>query len=91
NILLETVPKGMNTEIISSELYKEIPEITKITDMHVWEITSGMYSFTAHLLTSTNDAKKLREILEVINKLLYERHGIEHSTIQFELTNVQKP
>jgi cobalt-zinc-cadmium efflux system protein len=87
--LLETAPKGMNIDIISSELQKNIPEITQITDMHIWEITSGMYSFTAHLQTNITDSQKLRELLEKINKLLDEKYGIEHTTIQLESTPTQ--
>jgi cobalt-zinc-cadmium efflux system protein len=86
NVLLETAPKGMNTDIITSELRKNIPEITQITDMHIWEITSGMYSFTAHMQTDITDSEKLKEILEKINKLLDEKYGIQHTTIQLEST-----
>jgi len=86
NILMETAPKGMNIDIVSSELQKNIPEIAEITDMHIWEITSGMYSFTAHIQTNITEPEKLREILEKINKLLDEKYGIEHTTIQLEST-----
>ncbi len=89
NVLLETAPKGMNTNTVSSELQKNIPEITQITDMHIWEITSGMYSFTAHLQTDAADSEKLREILERVNKLLDEKYGIEHTTIQLEPRRTQ--
>jgi len=86
NVLMENAPKGMDINTVSSELQKSIPEITQITDMHIWEITSGMYSFTAHLQTNVTDSEKLREILEKINKLLDEKYGIEHTTIQLEPT-----
>jgi cobalt-zinc-cadmium efflux system protein len=89
NVLLETAPKGMNTDIISTEIQKNVPEITQITDMHIWEITSGMYSFTAHMQTNIADSDKLREILERINKLLDEKYGIEHTTIQLEPIRTQ--
>jgi len=86
NVLLETAPKGMNTDMVSSELRKNIPEITGITDMHIWEITSGMYSFTAHMQTNITDCGKLKELTEKIGKLLNEKYGIEHTTIQLEST-----
>jgi cobalt-zinc-cadmium efflux system protein len=89
NVLMENAPKGMDINTVSSELQKNIPEITQITDMHIWEITSGMYSFTAHLQTNITDSEKLREILEKINKLLDEKYGIEHTTIQLEPTRTQ--
>lgn len=84
NVLLETAPKGMNIDDISAELKKRIPVIVKITDMHVWEITSSMYSFTAHIQIRNLDYEKSKEVLEKINKVLDEKYGIEHTTIQLE-------
>jgi cobalt-zinc-cadmium efflux system protein len=84
NILLETAPKGMTSDKVTAELKKQIPQITEITDMHIWEITSGMYSFTAHIQISKTDHEKSNQILNKINKLLNEEYGIEHTTVQIE-------
>ena len=84
NVLLETAPKGMNIDDITSELKKNFPEIVKITDMHIWEITSNMYSFTAHIQIKAMDYLGSKQLLEKIDMLLDEKYGIEHTTIQFE-------
>lgn len=84
NVLLETAPKGMNVDEISSELKKNLPEIVEITDMHIWEITSNMYMFTAHICLRTTNYTTSKETLERINKVLDEKYGIEHTTIQLE-------
>jgi cobalt-zinc-cadmium efflux system protein len=83
NVLLETAPKGMDVDTIGSVLREQIPEITQITDMHIWEITSGMCSLTVHLEAVLTDGKA-GQILDRINKLLDEKYGIEHTTIQIE-------
>ena len=85
NILLETAPKGMNINEISYELKKALPEIQEITDMHVWEITSNMYSLTAHVSINASDYRKSREVLDKINDLLSQKYSIEHITVQFEI------
>lgn len=82
NILLETAPKGMNIDTVSVELIKEIPEIVEINDMHIWVITSGMYSLTAHIQLDPKDNENSPQILERISKLLDEKYGINHTTIQ---------
>lgn len=87
NILLETAPKGMNIDEISYELTKAFPEIEEITDMHVWEITSNMYSFTAHIRINAGDYRQTKEVLDKINELLDQKYSIEHTTIQFELAS----
>lgn len=83
NILLETAPKGINIDDISTELKKEIPEIQDISDMHIWVITSNMYSLTAHIAAGDVNHKKSKEILSKISTLLNEKYDIEHTTIQF--------
>ena len=84
NVLLETAPKGMDMDTVGSELKEKIPEIIKITDMHIWEITSGMYSLTAHIEVDLANYEKISQTLDKINKLLDEKYGIEHTTIQLE-------
>ena len=81
NVLLETAPKGMDTEDVGNELKKNIPAIVGISDLHLWEITSGMYSFTAHIQVKGGDNK---QILSDINRILEEKYGITHTTIQIE-------
>jgi len=85
NVLLETAPKGINIDDVSAELKKEIPEIQDIRDMHIWEITSNMYSLTAHIAIDIVNHRKSTEILNRINKLLNEKYDIEHTTIQFDI------
>lgn len=84
NVLLETAPKGMDIDQISAELKGNLPEITEITDMHVWEITSNMYSLTAHIQIKAANYPESKKILDKINKILDEKYGIEHTTIQIE-------
>ncbi len=89
NVLMETAPKGMDIDTVGSELKKNIPEITQITDMHIWEITSGMYSLTAHIEVDLANYEKTSQILDKINKLLNEKYEIEHTTIQLEPCRTQ--
>jgi len=84
NVLLETAPKGMDIDTVSSKLKEKIPEITQITDMHIWEITSGMYSLTAHMEADLTNYENTNQIIDKINKILDEEYGIEHTTIQIE-------
>jgi cobalt-zinc-cadmium efflux system protein len=85
NILLEGAPKGMNVDEISAELKKEIPEIREINDMHIWVITSNMYSLTAHIVTNHTNNQQSKEIIDRINSLLSEKFDIHHTTIQLDL------
>ena len=84
NVLLETAPRGMDVDTVSSELKKNLSEIVEITDMHIWEITSGMYSLTAHVRVNRACFENSKGFLERANRLLDEKYGIQHTTIQLE-------
>ena len=84
NVLLETAPKGMDMDTVSSELITNVPEIVEITDLHVWEITSGMYSLTAHIKVDKIGFENSKQVLHRIDELLDKEFGIGHTTIQLE-------
>ena len=84
NVLLETAPKGMDVDTVGAELKKNMPEIVEITDMHIWEITSGMYSLTAHVRVERVCFENSKELIERVNRLLDEKYGIQHTTVQLE-------
>ena len=84
NILLETAPKGMDVDTVGSELRRSVPEIVAINDLHIWEITSGMYSLTAQIQVDKTSSDNSKQILARINRLLDDKYEIEHTTIQLE-------
>ena len=84
NVLLETAPEGMDVDTVGAELKKNMPEILEITDMHIWEITSGMYSLTAHVRVERVCFENSKELIERVNRLLDEKYGIQHTTVQLE-------
>jgi len=84
NILLESTPRHIKIDEIRNCLKREIPEIRKIHDMHVWEITSNMYSMTAHLIIPDVRISEGHEIIDRANKILSERFSIEHTNLQLE-------
>ena len=84
NVLMETAPKGINVDVVTVEIKKNIPEVTAISDMHIWEITSGMYALTAHIEANITSSGNVSEIIHRLNKLLNDKFGIEHTTIQIE-------
>lgn len=87
NVLMETSPKGINANIVTEEIKKNISEVVAINDMHIWEITSGMYSLTAHVEATIHSSRDVSEIIQRINKILNDKFGIDHTTIQIEPKN----
>ncbi len=85
NILLEATPKGMNSSEVALALKSGTPEIEEITDLHVWEITSKMYSMTAHIrLNDKYGYADTRKILRNVKYIADQQFDIEHTTIEFD-------
>ena len=85
NILLESAPKGMDSRQVAAAFKDGVPEIEEITDLHVWEITSKMYSMTAHIrLRADRGTCDTKSILSRIKDIADKRFDIEHTTIEFD-------
>ncbi|MFH1378717.1 MAG: cation diffusion facilitator family transporter [bacterium] len=83
NVLLETAPKGITTDEVAKRIEQEISEVINVEDIHIWEITTHMFSMTAHILIKDISVKDTALIREKINKLVYDQYEIGHTTIQF--------
>jgi cobalt-zinc-cadmium efflux system protein len=80
-IFLEAAPEGMDVEEIGTALAGQ-PGVVEVHDLHVWEVTSGFPSLSAHVLVESDaDCHGIREQLE---GLIDERFGIHHTTLQVE-------
>ncbi len=81
NILLEGAPSSINVPEIETAL-EAIDGVADVHDLHVWTITSGLVSLSAHVVL--RDAADAQAALEAINRTLRERFAIQHTTIQTE-------
>jgi cobalt-zinc-cadmium efflux system protein len=85
NILLEATPDNIDyTEV--KESLEEMEHIEAVHDLHIWTITSGMPVLSAHirLASCCNDTNHWQDCLRDANRLLKERFGIDHTTLQIE-------
>ena len=80
-VLLEAAPAGLDPEEVGRALASE-PHVVEVHDLHLWEVSSGFPSLSAHVLVRREcDCQAHRRQLA---GLLRERFGIEHSTLQVE-------
>ena len=85
NILLEATPKDVDYNEVHDALM-EIDHIRDVHDLHIWTISSGIPSLSAHIRLSTEccDTDHWQECLAHTQKMIRDRFGIVHSTLQFE-------
>ena len=80
-ILMESTPRHLDVQKVSQSL-EQVPGIINIHDLHVWTIASGLYSLSVHaVVNGGQDQDALR--CEMI-KILKDKFGLEHATIQIE-------
>jgi cobalt-zinc-cadmium efflux system protein len=87
-VLLEAAPAGVSPAEIGEALAAH-PHVTDVHDLHVWEITSGFPALSAHVLVHPgDDCHAVRRELE---RLLDERFGIGHTTLQVDHAGARTP
>jgi cobalt-zinc-cadmium efflux system protein len=86
HILMEGTPITIDQKEVKETLFS-IEGIKDIHDLHIWTITSGLDSLTCHVLIENN--KNEQDILQKVIKVLENKFGIVHTTIQIEKTNLQ--
>jgi cobalt-zinc-cadmium efflux system protein len=80
-VLLEATPKGLDAEEIGRAIASE-PGVVEVHDLHVWEITSGFPSLSAHVLVREGD--DCHGIRRTIEHMLGRRFAITHTTLQVD-------
>jgi cobalt-zinc-cadmium efflux system protein len=80
-IFLEAAPAGIDPDAVGLAL-ASAPGVVSVHDLHVWEVTSGFSSLSAHVVVgSDDDCHDCRASLEL---MLHERFGLDHTTLQVE-------
>lgn len=87
-MLLEHVPDSVDFRRVADDL-KAMPGICAVHNLHIWEISPGHIALTAHL--EVTEMHRWAEILQRIQDMLRRDHGIDHATLQPELTSLQTP
>ncbi|RJP65740.1 MAG: cation transporter [Candidatus Abyssobacteria bacterium SURF_17] len=87
NILLETAPKHIDVSEVIKAIKDEAPEITDVHDVHIWEITSQMYSMTAHLVFREDcRVSECASVFHRLNTPLLKKFQISHVNFSPEHT-----
>lgn len=84
NILLEGVPEGMDIDEIQKSMLA-VPGVISVHDFHLWAITSGKTSLTAHVVYNTAYSPE-DQLLPAVQSVLAKRFNVHHTTLQYEKT-----
>jgi cobalt-zinc-cadmium efflux system protein len=80
-ILLESAPEGLDVGEVGHAMAAH-PGVVGVHDLHVWTITSGFPSLSAHVVVERDaDCHAVRRELE---QVLHDRFALDHTTLQVE-------
>jgi cobalt-zinc-cadmium efflux system protein len=81
HILLEGSPSGFDTKAVEREL-GDIPDVCDIHHVQAWSLTGEKVMVTLH--AQINEGADGEVALSEVTKLLHQRFGVEHATVQIE-------
>jgi cobalt-zinc-cadmium efflux system protein len=82
HILLEGVPSGVDVREIRSALMAGVPGVLEVHHVHAWSLTAEKPLVTLH--ANIDEHIDVAGATSSMKKILLERFGIDHSTIQIE-------
>jgi cobalt-zinc-cadmium efflux system protein len=83
NILLEATPNDVDVTQLVGEI-KQVNGVLGVHDLHVWSITQGLRTMSAHILTNDISISAGENLQAEINELVAHRYNIAHATLQLE-------
>ncbi len=82
-VLGQHAPADVDLEAVVVDL-EQVAGVAEVHDLHAWTLTSGMNVATAHLVLRVGADSQ--SVLDAAQATLREGHGIEHATLQVEVT-----
>ncbi|HEY6672738.1 MAG TPA: cation diffusion facilitator family transporter [Solirubrobacterales bacterium] len=80
-VFMEAAPPGLDPHAIGEAIASQ-PGVVEVHDLHVWEVTTGMPAISAHMIVGRD--MDCHEARWKAARLLADRFGVEHSTLQVE-------
>jgi len=83
NILMESTPPDLDVEAMLKDI-RAVEGVRGVHDLHVWSLTLSLRTLSAHLVTDDIPISAGAKIQAEVNRILSERYGIGHATLQLE-------
>lgn len=88
HILLEGTPRSVNMDQIRTAL-RGVPGVLDVHDLHIWSLTSQSHALASHVQVNEMSLGECEDVLDRLNHQLRDHFGINHTTIQLEVTKCE--
>ena len=86
--IMEGTPEHLDLYSLCADI-EDVPGVTLIHDVHAWSISEGYHALTAHVVLEPGLETGSDELLDRMRRIVYEKHGVGHLTLQFEESATQ--
>ena len=83
NILMEGTPADVDVQAVVDSIL-QVEGVRGVHDLHIWSITRGLRTLSAHILTDDIPISDGTRIQASVSKILDRTYGIAHATLQLE-------
>ena len=83
-VLMEGTPEGLEFAEIDRAIL-DVPGVEGIHDLHIWSISSNDLALSAHIEAEEAALSETTPLLTAVKKMLADRFGIGHVTLELEL------
>jgi len=80
-ILMEGAPAHLSLTEVEVAM-RGVPGVTGVHDLHIWSLTAGVEAVSGHVLVA--DPGEGQRVLRDLCRLLSDRYGLGHATLQLE-------
>jgi cobalt-zinc-cadmium efflux system protein len=80
-VFLEAAPRGLDPQAIGRRM-ASLDGVSEVHDLHIWEVTSGFPSLSAHVLVGRETS--CHDVRRTLEQILHDEFGIDHTTLQVD-------
>lgn len=89
-IFLESAPEGIDFDEVFGAI-RSVAGVEDVHDLHIWSLSSSDIALSCHICLDEKDFQQGPDLVVQINRMLCEKFGIGHGTIQLEKLGFKRP
>ncbi len=82
-ILMMAAPEDVDVNKLVSDM-RSVEGVQEVHHVHVWLIDEDHKALQAHLVVTESSLRSVAEVKGAVRKILRDRHGIDHSTLEID-------
>lgn len=83
HLLMESVPTDIDLHEVVQQMTR-VPGVRDVHHVHIWQLDEEHRALEAHVVIAQESVDEMIAVKRALKSLLADRHGVAHSTLEFE-------